>query len=99
MTIQLFITQKDINNGLKQDCSECPIALSFEREFKKIYPKSRIFVDTQYNSTKVIISDKSFFFEHPRIMKDFIKNFDAGFRVAPFVVPFSVELKSCEDDF
>lgn len=92
------ITQEDIDTGLKQDCSNCPFALSLERFFEDFFEpyelRSRkdFHVEVDLCSTEIRI--KGLNFDHILIFNDnkvenWIENFDAGFTVEPVEYEFS----------
>lgn len=91
--IKISITQKNIDTGIRKDCTKCPIALAFKEKFK-------------FFTTANVYSDGSFVIKNPysylnlcdylpRSAKTFIKNFDEHgiFDVIPFFFYLKVSNK------
>lgn len=77
----LEVSKKDIENGIRKDCNNCPIANALRKKFK-IFNQDDVYValsiridDTRYNLT-----DRA---------KIFISMFDAGKKVKPTSFTFT----------
>lgn len=84
-TIQLNITQSDIDNGKQDSCTQCPIALSLKRRVK---PEYRVLVSTDH--IEIVPADVPYFYnddisEYPisQHIKEFINRFDHGVEERP----------------
>lgn len=82
--MKIQITQEDIDKGVREDTSRCPIAHAFIRngyknvrvEARRIYPYGYT-----YNPSDVL---RHKYMVMPEIGYDFVVNFDSNNRVEPF---------------
>lgn len=72
--MKISLTQDDIDNGLPDDCEDCPVALAI----KRVNPDAYV---TAYSHEITIDRVK---FEVPLSVSVFINNFDDGRHVKPF---------------
>ena len=86
------VTQEDIDTGLKQDCSDCPFALSLERFFGNFFepynliPRKDFHVSVDLDSIEIRVNGLNF--DHILIFNDnkvinWIENFDESYQVRP----------------
>ena len=86
------VVKGDIEIGLKQDCSDCPFALSLERLFENFFeiheliPRKDFHVSVDLDSIEIRIHNLNFddilIFNDHKVM-DWIENFDEGNQVRP----------------
>ena len=77
VTITFDITQDDIDQGIRSNCIDCPIARSASREF----PGYSVAVGSAIH----LRTDGRYFMgELPAKASDFVYDFDHGLRVEPF---------------
>lgn len=75
----ITVTQEDIDNGTKGDCSHCPVAMAVARAFPKAF---LVEVDTR-GFEITLVDGLQCFTSHPSVAL-FITRFDRGFPVQPF---------------
>lgn len=73
--ITINVTQRDIDHGKIQDCTDCPVALAIRRSVGPLYKVDVI-------RSIVVISGKVRCL--PREVSEFIRRVDAGLPVKPF---------------
>lgn len=95
--VKVEVTQKDIKNGIPQDCGYCPIALAVNRTFPKL---NKIYVDSaeayaEMDERIVVVSKTS------KSCRKFIEKFDEFDELAcefqKKVKPFSFVIKLTND--
>lgn len=86
--MKINVTQRDIDSGLRNDCTLCPVARAIKRRLGK--SKSVQVFETSidiYNSKDRLEKQ----YNIPELAQLFIKNFDTGCPVGPF--SFTLNLK------
>lgn len=86
-SVQVNITEVDIEEGIAKSCSECPAARAIRRALKK---QGYLFSSVLVNKFEVSM-DLSWAFKHsalfvvsaPEVLHDFVGKFDAGEPVKP----------------
>ncbi len=76
--MKIQVTQEDINQGVRQECEKCPIALAVIRAIGPQAATMRISVDDAW----VDIGEESWCL--PRSAARFVSDFDSGKAVTPF---------------
>jgi hypothetical protein len=79
------VTQKHINNGIKELCSQCPVALAL----KDAIPEAIIVKAFEYRLVYLTKNKVCYQAPSPNSVRDFINRFDASLSVEPF--EFEVE--------
>lgn len=69
--MRIYVTQKDIREGIKSGIYACPVARAIQRKF----PYSTVFVGPNY----IFIEEKKY--KVPSKVGTFIKNFDSSLQV------------------
>ena len=81
MLYEINVTQEDINNGAKKQCTMCPIALAT----KRVFPNSDwISVTPGFIRVCDEIFDEGVCYSIPDKARDFMESFDGGLKVFPF---------------
>jgi len=78
MKVKVIVTEQDIVNGIRHDCSSCPIALALKRVFPNSDP------DVGYDSYIHRNGQSTLVLTVPPTAQDFILRFDDGEDVEPF---------------
>jgi len=76
--IKIRVSAKDIKNGERDNCSNCPVALAVRRVFDA---DETIEVDGE---EILIMSSPYCDISLPPIVRKFVSDFDAGMKVKPF---------------
>lgn len=79
-TIQISVTADDINAGIKNHCSKCPVALAVCRHLP---------MTEEVTSVSVWLGDDKAI-DLPATARNFIRAFDAGERVEPIIFELEV---------
>lgn len=86
-SIDVEVTQDDIDKGTRRSCSECPIARAFERT-TGLFASVKLFggiMVTYYGTGPAVI------LRHCAEAISFIKDFDEGMKVKPCTLTFTVK--------
>ena len=92
--MRIEVTQEDIDQGVRCDTDNCPVALAIGRQFKDCFAVLvgdanaavfRFYHDERSNMTRQTRSD----FPLPQEAKTFVVDYDAGEEVAPFAFEVS----------
>lgn len=87
--LQINVTARDIQRGMPNTCSECPIARALRRHgFKGLSVKSRVF-SLDFGTAPIEIA-------MPIQAQRFVEGFDGDRRYKRFVKPFSFEIPAQE---
>ena len=81
MKIVIDVTQEDINKGIKEDASKCPIARALKRTIKGIKD-----IEITGDTGSFMLQDQQYQFKSTKTMDRFIEKFDDEGRKA--VKPF-----------
>lgn len=76
-TIRLYIGKQDIEQGVRSDCGNCPIARALTRKFPPTWPKEVWKVGTTHASLRALQSNKQvrrFIFSEGA--ENFVREFD-----------------------
>jgi hypothetical protein len=88
--MKIKVTLKDIEEGFRGSCYDCPVALAFKREVK---PTTQIGLNV---GTERILHREVHEWDTytlPKKAQTFIKRFDNGKRVEPFTFEIKKDLK------
>jgi hypothetical protein len=88
--MKIKVTLKDIEEGYRGSCYDCPIALAFKREVK---PTSPIGLDV--GAERILHREACTWnaYTLPKKAQTFIKRFDGGKPVKPFTFEIEKDLK------
>jgi hypothetical protein len=88
--MKIKVTLKDIEEGYRGSCYECPIALAFKREVK---PTSQIGLNV--GAARILHREVHEWdtYTLPKKAQTFIKRFDGGKPVKPFTFEIEKDLK------
>lgn len=78
-TVEIEVTQEDINSGIRKSCIDCPIALAVKRKF----PNLKVWIGGINES----LSLNTFWIPLPENAKRFIREFDIGALVIRTLIP------------
>ncbi len=79
--ITVNVTKNHIDNGRRNDCSECPIALAIIDQLKWTHQDINIEVRTGH--IKIKKRNQSYFYNLSMAFYDFVNRFDSGDTVTP----------------
>lgn len=87
-TINLEITQADIDNGRKQSCGWCPVAIAVKRQLQ--------LDDVSVGIDNIWLGPDKYT-PLPHFIRDWIRNYDASRPVKPFTYKIDVEVQDLLD--
>lgn len=98
MKVDLSITKKHINSGVKTDPNGCPIANSIKDKIKNL---KRVSVFADYATIIVSKNNRNQYLKAKLndIANSFVHNFDGGMAVKPFKVTLNFTRKSAKEAF
>ena len=86
--ILVQVTSEDIQEGVRENCLYCPVALALHRTLGTA--PGRLFAISSYvGSNQVMIGGKKYFL--PKVAVDAIANFDSGSPVELFSFEIEIE--------
>ena len=88
--MKIKVTQKDIEEGYRGSCHDCPVALAFKREVKTAFE-----IGLSVGAERILHREVHEWdtYTLPKRAQTFIKRFDNGKPVEPFTFEIKKDLK------